>query len=118
MTTATKPTWVYKLPSDFPAPDYLRTADSRYWPFSHVPVRYKWSMKHKIAYALHCRMSQNEAESLGWGRRFEKTYWRVCSCITSRLSCDWQDRRFAIDGWDRMEAGRERNRIKLGYVRK
>lgn len=109
--------WTHKLPSDFPAPDYLRTGKWKFWPFSHIPVRDKWKMRHKIAYATHCRMSQNEAESLGWGRRFEATYWRVSACICSRLSNDWQDRRMESEGYDRTAAAWERNRVKLGYVR-
>ncbi len=117
-TTTEKKKLTFKLPADFPAPDYLRTQDSRYWPFQSVPYRNKWKMRHKIAYALQCRMSQNDAERLGWGRQFERTYWRVSCCIVYRFSDSWQERRAESPhlAGDRLYAWFESNKRKLGYV--
>jgi hypothetical protein len=117
-TNTEKKKLAFKLPADFPERDYLRTQDCRHWPFQSVPVRNKWKMRHKIAYALHCRLSQNDAERLGWGWQFERAYWRVCCCIAYRFSDSWQERRAESPelAGDKLYAWFEGNKRKLGYV--
>lgn len=104
----------HTLPADFPAPDYLRTGDSEHWPFSHVPYKYGWKLRHKIAYALHLRLSIVEAEKLYWGYAFEHAYERVCACISYRFSSDWQEKHWP--DYAKMQKAFARNRRILGYA--
>ncbi len=75
-------------------------------------------MRHKIAYALHCRLSIVEAENLGWGVAFERAYNRVCACIAFRLSSNWQETKWLELGGkiEAFNAWMARNRAKLGYI--
>ena len=116
-----KPQWIYTLPLDFPAQPYLTAPEPekwKHWPFLHVPHSCKWSMRHKVAYALNCRFSVTTAEKCGWGEQFERTYTRVCECIAWRLSSDWQDRKWASLGGktEAWEAFMTHARQKLGYI--
>lgn len=79
-------------------------------------LRTNGTLAQQIRYAIDNRMSSDEATRLGFGPRFERTYWRVQCCVAVRISSDWQSRRYA----DTMKRGGNfsqwlnRNRAVLG----